>query len=371
MGDQSVERSNDNGCTEHMSDKQNRYSHIRIIENHEARVVLHWRYNPCDIFYRETFVDPQSGWGDWVDEYFYIYPDGVMMREQRFWTSGPVERRRVGGYGGWPSNQETIFFNQPGKRPLDTVDVAALTIANDNGVSRTFAWQPEFPRGIGREPATPTIQMVNFRSAWKPYLIRRPGATVAAFPPSGFIDRNFPYWNHWPVAQFPNDGRKGTRTDRPAHTSLTWFCEPPISAEGILYTWTYLYGLTTKQAVELAPLSKSWNSPVALEVKAGRVEYQGFDTCQRAYVLDNPKPGKSSRMELEFAGSPASPVVNPAIVIRDWGENIPRVNVNGKAVPRGPDCRLGLHRRLERTDLVLWLKQEATSSLTITLMPKD
>lgn len=230
MSDQSVE---------HMSDKQNRYSHIRVIENHDARVVLHWRYRPCDIFYQEMNVDPKTGWGDCVNEYSYIYPDGVMMREQKLWTTGDVERRRVGGYGGDPSNQETLFFSQPGKGPLDTVEVAALTIANDLGQSRTFSWQPEFPWAIGKEPAIPTIQMVNFKSRYRPFLIRRPQATVAAFPPSGFIELHFPYWNHWPVAQLLNDGRKGTRTDRPAHTSLTWFCEPPIAAEGILYTWSY------------------------------------------------------------------------------------------------------------------------------------
>ncbi|MEJ2594234.1 MAG: LamG domain-containing protein [bacterium] len=43
-GDQSVETFGRMGCMEHMSDKQNRYSHVRIIENHSARVVIHWRY---------------------------------------------------------------------------------------------------------------------------------------------------------------------------------------------------------------------------------------------------------------------------------------------------------------------------------------
>jgi len=32
------------GCSEPMSDKQCRYSNVRIIENHPGRVVVHWRY---------------------------------------------------------------------------------------------------------------------------------------------------------------------------------------------------------------------------------------------------------------------------------------------------------------------------------------
>ena len=367
MADQSVERSNENGCTEHMSDKQNRYSHIRIVENSDARVVLCWRYNPCDIFYKETNVDPATGWGDWAEEYFHIYPDGLMMREQRFYTTGEVERKRVGGFGGWPSNQETIFFNQPGKGPLDTVEVAALTVANDAGESRTFSWQPEFPGGVGREPADPTIQMVNFRSKYRPFMVKLPGARIAAFPPSGHIDRNFPYWNHWPTAQLPNDGRQATRTDRPAHTSLSWFCDPPVREEGILFTWTYMYGLTTARAAELATLSKSWNSPAALKLTGDGFTGGGFDTCQRAYLLQSGTPENPQPLAMTLAASESSPVVNPAFVVRGWGDRIPAITLNGKPLARGANCRIGLNHRLDGTDLVVWLKLQSTAPVSLNL----
>ena len=42
------------GCCEHMSDKECRFSHITIVENTAARVVLHWRYALVDSRY--TFV---------------------------------------------------------------------------------------------------------------------------------------------------------------------------------------------------------------------------------------------------------------------------------------------------------------------------
>lgn len=367
MSDQSVERSNKNGCTEHMSDKQNRYAHIRIVENNDARVVLCWRYNPCDIFYNETNLDTTTGWGDWAEEYFYIYPDGVMMREQKFYTKGEVERRRVGGFGGWPSNQETIFFSQPGKGPLDTVDVTALTIANDAGESRSFDWQPNFPDDVGRHPQKPTIQMVNFKAKHRPYMLKLPGALVSAFPPSGHIDRNFPYWNHWPVSQLPNDGRQATRTDRPAHTSLSWFCDPPLKEEGILFTWTYMYGLTAGSAMDLVPLSKSWNSPAALKLNGAAFENIGYDTCQRAYVLDATNSIDTQPLEASLAASESSPIVNPAFVIRGWGDSLPAIKLNGKAIPRDKNCRIGLNHELNGTDLVIWLKHESTEPIKISI----
>ena len=369
MADQSVERGNENGCVEHMSDKQNRYAYINIIENNDARVVLHWRYAPCDIFYKQVEVDSKTGWGDWCDEYFYIYPDGVMMRDQKAWSTGYVEHKRVGGYGGDPSVQETLFFSQPGKGPLDTVDVGALTLANDAGQTKTYAWQPEFPWQLNRDqPATLTIQMVNFKSQYKPFMLHRPGGTVAAFPPSGFIDRNFPYWNHWPVSQLPNDGRKGTRTDRPAHTSLTWFCEPATS-QGILHSWLYMYGLTTKPAAELGTLSKSWSSPAKLTVESGNCASGGYDQYQRAYQLTCEKPGNPTELKITLNGGDSSPVLNPAFVIKNWGDAVPRVAVNGTSVPRSKACRLGIQRNLEGSDLVVWLKQESTKPITINLAP--
>ena len=47
MGDQSIELWSGKsgwGSSENMADKQTRYSHVRLIENNDARVVVHWRY---------------------------------------------------------------------------------------------------------------------------------------------------------------------------------------------------------------------------------------------------------------------------------------------------------------------------------------
>ncbi|MCK4828345.1 LamG domain-containing protein, partial [bacterium] len=51
MSDQSCEIYHEYGCAEHMADKQNRHSHVRIIENHDARILIHWRYASVDILY--------------------------------------------------------------------------------------------------------------------------------------------------------------------------------------------------------------------------------------------------------------------------------------------------------------------------------
>jgi len=48
-----------------MADKQARFSHVRVLESNDARVVVHWRYAPVSVNYDLVYVDELTGWGDW------------------------------------------------------------------------------------------------------------------------------------------------------------------------------------------------------------------------------------------------------------------------------------------------------------------
>ena len=70
---------------------------------------------------------------------------------------------------------------------------------------------------------------------------------------------------------------------------------------------------------------------------------------------------------MTFRASGESPVVNPALVIRNWGLSPARVEIDGRLVPAGKDLRLGSVRRLEGDDLVVWIRKDATAPLRITV----
>jgi hypothetical protein len=160
MSDQSVEEGADEivGCGEHMSDKQCRHSHVRIIENSDARVVVHWRYAVVDILYQKPRLDSKTGWSDWVDEYYTIYPDGVGIRNIKYWSSD---------YGHY-CFQDTQFLSGPGTRPEDNIEMSALTVVNSRGESRTLSWAGRVPKNTLRDA---NIEMVNLKSEYKPFLI--------------------------------------------------------------------------------------------------------------------------------------------------------------------------------------------------------
>jgi hypothetical protein len=341
---------------EPMSDKENRYSHVRIIENSDARAVVHWRYGLCEVQNLTCAnPDPSTGWTDWGDEYFTVYPDGVAVRKQVLWTSN---------FARWHEFQETIIINAPGTRPEDNIEPAALTLGNMKGETKTYSWSPVPPKEVDG-PEDPNIQIVNMKSRWKPFQIVSPVKSRVTTYTGELTYSMFEWWNHWPVAQVKSSGISAVAPDRPSHSSLSHiFWEPYAQTENTM-TKIMLDGLTTKSATELVPLAKSWLSAPAIEVSGPGFTSEGYDQTQRAYVLARPPGSSTNRFRCVLKASPDSPLVNPAIVIKNWGEADPRLVVDGKIVPRGPDFRYGQIRKLEGTDLVIWTKLESTKQTTL------
>ncbi|HUW20745.1 MAG TPA: LamG-like jellyroll fold domain-containing protein [Sedimentisphaerales bacterium] len=363
MGDQSLEATGNStgwGCSEHMSDKQCRYSHVRIIENHDARVVVHWRYALSDIVYGISRVD-KDGWGEWADEYYYIYPDAVSTRKQILHAN--ILRHE------W---QETIALHQPGTRPEDNLDLEALTWGNMDGESKTYTWN-----AVNRDDGKlrdATIQLVNLKAENKPFIIFQPDSGLKLM--RCCVEEqwsHFPWWNHWPVAQLPNDGRRTGVPDRPSHSSLAQSIEDsPIikhDKQEKTYTAVSLYGMSEKYVSELVPLARSWNYPAELTLISGDFACEGYDKYQRAYVLSCKTKDKPSTLKFKLVASGASPLVNPALVIKDWGDAGAKLKIDGKQVGRGKSFRFGHNYTLEGSDLVVWIKKESTEPITVSISP--
>jgi len=173
---------------------------------------------------------------------------------------------------------------------------------------------------------------------------------------------HFPWWNHWPVAQVASDGRHAQAADRAAHSSLAWGRPKGDAA---------LYGLTAKPAVEMLSLAKSWIYPPAVIVHetdtGAKITNVRYDYKQRAYVFEIARSGGA--VEFTLAANEDSPVFNPAIVIKNWGDAGAALNINDNNIPRGPDFRFGHRRTLEGTDLIVWVKTESKQPIKIVLTP--
>jgi len=360
VGDQSFEAGTKVGTAEHMNDKHNMHSHISIVENTDARVVLHWRYGLVDVMGNFSHVDPATGWGDWADEFFYIYPDGVAVRY------GTIH-----GTDTHYSFTEPTILLEPGKKPEDYISLQAATVANSKGEAHTYSWDPFSPPfPFPDQPADANIAVMNLKSEYKPFYIYQPGTTLGPYgwPPELRPEySHFPVWDHWPVNQVPTDGRYALFPDHFASAAVmspdpkVWVQGPGPSKSAC-----FLFGLTNQSATDLAVLDRSWLQPGAVTITSGDFTAK-FDRSQRAYVLVRNPTGVTNpkqKLALTLEASDQSPAENPAFVIKDWGDFPATVKIGGKNLP--PDgLRTGLVHRLEGTDLVIWVRTQSTRPMRL------
>jgi hypothetical protein len=357
---------NTEGCVEPMSDKQCRFSHVRIIENTDARVVIHWRYAPIDVNYEHPFTDPVTGWSDWVDEVYTIYPSGVGVRKITLQTNRPDL---------WTEFQEAIVINQPGTMPEDNIELGAISLANMEGESKTFYWNENGGPEFDDAPDRSSIFKVNLKAPHSPFALVTPPSENGLI--TSYLGHaptsNFNFWDHWPVSQDASDGRIATSSERPSHSSLAHIGLPgmadtewkPYKTDGIKVTKLMLHGMTDKAAEDLVPLAKSWLSPPDLILNSTGYTSEGYDPTQAAYIITANTPDKPAPLSISINASKKSPVINPAFIIKNWSNTDVVVKMNGAVLKKSEDYRFGYDRTFDGYNLIIWLEKQSESTLNI------
>ena len=349
------------GCAEPMSDKQCRHSHVRIIENTPARTVIHWRYALIDNRYHFARVDSDSGWGDWTDEIHTIYPDGIAVRQITLHSSAPAEPHE------W---HEGIIVMGPGQRPESVLEPAGLTLANLAGQMHTYSWQEQTPPQRPDQPADACIQIINTKSTLRPFAAARPVDQPWFDIYAGEIRREvsmYPWWNHWPTAFHPSDGRWAIAADRASHSSLTHLHWNAYDQGHNWMTKIMLTGLTDQPPQAVVALVRSWAQPAQLTLKTDAFTSQGYDPAQRAYVLACKQPNKPQSLKFALPASDLNPVINPALVVKQWGKHQIELRLNGELMKPLTDYRCGTRSTLEGNDLILWINHNTTKTMNVTI----
>jgi Concanavalin A-like lectin/glucanases superfamily len=361
------------GCCEPMSDKHCAFSHVRIIESNDARVVVHWRYALVDVYGTRPRKDPVSGWTDFTDENYTIYPDGTGTRMVTLHSTQPLEPHEF---------QETMIVMHPGQRPEDVLHPEAVTMANMAGQEHVYNWAHGSPALIDK-PERANIERVNIKSDTKPFLIVSPSRclrrnTQKSDRPIYPVYRHeivppaiFPWWNHWPTAEIPSDGRHAVAADRASHASviagMEWedYLVTPTSRTRVM-----LHGLTRHEAKDLVPLAASWLHAPVLTITSAGATSQGYDQRERAYALSVADTGVT-QISFRLDATAGSPLCNACFVIENWDDAHPVVTIDGKIWPQNSQCRIGQRDRFDTRDLIIWLALDAQAPVTITISKKQ
>jgi hypothetical protein len=291
--------------------------------------------------------DPKTGWECWVDEYYYLYPDGSAIRKVS-WNKGTTGRAL--------QLQESLPLTQPGQKSEDVIENDYVTVSGYDYVKKTVSVEPAIkPAGwTGKY----TVQQYNFKSQNKPFICFEPGNDMWVRWIGGG-------YNHFPVNQARSDGRWAKTTDRPTHFMSSPCSDPPVHEDGNRLFWMGMYGMNSMKMTELVSFGRSWAYAPELITESKGYISKGYDKTQRCYLLEKNLQG-AGPIELTLKGSQDSPVINPAIVVKNWNSKRAKVFVNGKFYK---ESKIGMNSQLHGDDLILFIPLNKTAPVRVSIVP--
>jgi hypothetical protein len=363
-------------------DREGRYVRAWIEHQSDARIVVRIRYALANNLYDIAFPDIPSGSpygkGDWVDEWFTIYPDGVHTRHMRIYT-GLASVSRPFGFDREPPNVVHEFMElnvqgPPGHKPTDDIEIGALTLIRllgahtgipiEDGKSTTISFKP-YPEDFG-DFRDANVMLLNLTSEYKPFTIGMPyGVRVQPYWPEDDLPLVFQTWGY-----SPNRGYSSSI----GHMLNFWhYRRTDNTLEQV-----YLHGMTNAEnpASELVPLAWSWIAAPKLRMDGLEPDYMKYiyDPAQRAYVVPRKGRGPTS---LKFELQPEDEerdapgwIINPAFIVKDWDAPGVALEVDGKSMEPGEHFRVGYEQTPTGKDLIIWLKMKTRENTKFSIRPQ-
>jgi len=378
------------GLCEPMQDHDSKFSNVRIIQSTPARAIVHWRYSPVTLSGNIPFVD-ETGWGDCVDDYYYVYPDETCVRYTTLYTSAPNV------FHEW---HEAIPLLNPGSYPEDVLEMQALSMANLEGDAKVFNFEDGFPPNSELEDGYPII-LIGLKGKSKAFAVCE-SAGQWLDPISRPGDSRFNQYDDWPAwpekyrrgdwDEDPDTGYKNYSEFLPSHSSMTHLnwdnYESDYEGPVVYLRRILLNGMTDSKDVKtLVPLARYWENPPLIEVSGYGFSGASFDKAQKAYKIDrrvmwfdsminrddDKKPNqKADKVNLKVLASKESPIINPCFIIDNWPENAKaELYINGEQIAEGKDFRQGIENRWgkwePKSSLVIWVRYKSEIKVNFTV----
>ena len=369
-------------------DKEGRYSRVWIEHQSAARIVVRVRYaltnSKGQIAHDDmaTGSPYNDGKGDWGEEWFTIYPDGTFVRHMKIHSALAAMSQPFSFFREPPNVvhefMETVVIGPKGHVPTDDIHTdPALTLF------KMFGSKPGslFPGGLAKDiaykmPGGPPADYGDFRDAnimllhthskYRHFTIGLPYG-VQVQPYGWEKNKTYPFttWTGYDDLSIGYVSAIG-------HIINNWhFRRTATTVEQV-----YLHGMTAdaKPQSEILKLAWSWIAPPELQMPGARKspndstgEYNRFtyDQTQKAYVIPRDTAGPAPiRFTLDaiyddkyLAGTMW--LVNPAFVVKNWNDSDMafRVELDGKALTKGTDYRVGYEASGTGSNLVIWLNR--------------
>jgi len=128
-----------------------------------------------------------------------------------------------------------------------------------------------------------------------------------------------------------------------------------------------LQGMADHKADKLVPLAKSWLKASKMKITSDAYTGGTYDQSERAYRIEKTDLRNTTPCSFVLEASKESPLLNPAIIIKNWGSQLSTLSVNGKKIKQGKDFRQGIVKGPYGEDLIIWLRLDMQKTVKITL----
>lgn len=369
------------GSFETLQDHKNFYARMWIEHESDARIIVRVRGALCNkegqIAHANIPSSSPYGKGDWVDEWYYIYPDGMHTRYVKIYT-GLAPLSRPFGFDRMPPKavhefEEAIVQGRPGHFPTDDIETEALTLIRligdhvtkylPEGKSLTVSYKP-YPKNFGNLRDA-HIMLVNLKSKYKPYTIGLPyGCRISPYWPEGKLQYVFQTWG---------DPPKKYSVSLCNMVNYWHFRRTDNTIEQV-----YLQGMTDAKDAkkELLSYAYSWIINPTLEMEGmNKWSFNPiYERTQKAYILPRSDRGPrvfKFKLVKHDSGGVGAPtwLVNPAFVIKEWGKTEIELKINAEQIIKGKDFQVGYEETPTGIDLIVWVKYKSQKDTDFEIKP--
>ena len=208
-------------CHEPMSDRLLRFSSVKILEDNSIRKVIHWHY----VLHDPDYKIPDDAIGSQlpeVDEYYYIYSDGTIIRKIQYRPKLDTEFRK------WHELTEFIVIAGKNTNPSGHMSNPCLTIWPICGNKESY--YPSGGSDYDHSKNDATILAAHFKNHPDVFEVFNDNPTVPSTYAGNAINiyktwHNINYaMSHWPVnkEQYHTDAFKSSTTwdEQIKHSSI-------------------------------------------------------------------------------------------------------------------------------------------------------
>ncbi len=375
----------DGGMTcEILNDKNNVYTRMWIESQNDARIIVRWHSalsnNEDKIAHTYIHSNSPYGDGDWVDEWYTIYPDGTHIRHAKIYTgltdwSWPVtdgDAREI-----IPNVvhefHEMLIYGRPNKDPIDDIEVNALTLLNMEGEYKDFSFKP-YPKNFDTFRYA-NMMILNLKSKYRPFTIAIPhGAEIEPYEPEDNLPLIFQCWG---------SKKRGYATSLGHILNWRFYRQTNYTLEHVYFSGMIKSDEKPEKVISLAD---SWINAPQFIMEDFEPTYKNpvYDHRQKAYVLEckNNKPqtfefqlgpwyegGDQFEYYDEDKDAKKVTIINPAFVLKGWGKKGVELKIDGKPIKPGKDFRIGYENKDNQTNLVFWLNFKANKTTNFVITP--